>query len=115
MSTYSLSDTDAIAAGRIASASQWRGWLRVSGAGIVAALAWTAFGLSCLIWEDIGDWLRTQGLGISAFVIAAAVLLGTLSGHHLGSVGRAVHQRAPWLVASGVFLTLWELATAKFA
>jgi len=114
MSTYSLSETDGLAAGRPASANSL-GWLRARSAGAVAGLAWIAFGLSCLLWDDVGDWSRAHALGIAALVIAAAAFSGTLAADHLGGVGRALRQRAPWLAALGLFLTLWELATAKFA
>jgi NitT/TauT family transport system permease protein len=89
--------------------------LRSAGVGIGAGLAWAAFGLSCLWWEDVGDWSRTHALGISAFVIAVLALAGSVGADQLGGVGRGLRQRAPWLAALGVFLTLWEVATAKFA
>jgi len=113
MSTYSLSEADGLATHRPAPSSFE--WLRASGPAIVAGLAWIAFGLSCLLWDDVGDWSRTHALGFSAFVIAAVALFGTVSANHLGGAGRALRQRAPWLAALGLFLTLWELATAKFA
>ena len=75
MSTYSLSETDGI--GAQAPAAQSRDWLRGAGIGILAVLGWVAFGLSCLIWEDLGDWSRTHELGVGAFVVAAVVLVGT--------------------------------------
>jgi NitT/TauT family transport system permease protein len=113
MSTYSLSEADGLASRRPAAASLER--LRASGAGILASVTWAGFGLSCLLWDDVGDWSRTHALGISAFIIAAAVFAGTLGADHLGGAGRALRQRAPWLTALGVVLTLWEVATAKFA
>jgi NitT/TauT family transport system permease protein len=111
MSTYSVSDGIAVEAPRGASIGDW---LKSSGAGVAAAIAWVAFGLSCLWWPDIGDWSRTHALGIAAFVVAAFALFGTLSADFLGSAGPALRRRTPWLVALGVFLTVWELATAKF-
>jgi NitT/TauT family transport system permease protein len=113
MSTYSLSESDGLASGRPSPASFTS--LRSAGVGIVAGLAWAAFGLSCLWWEDVGDWSRTHALGISAFVIAVLALAGSVGADQLGGVGRGLRQRAPWLAALGVFLTLWEVATAKFA
>ncbi|SDS50867.1 ABC transporter permease [Bradyrhizobium canariense] len=89
-------------------------WL-ANGAAAFASLAWAGFGLSCLLWEDLGDWARTHELAVAAFVIAGGILLGTLSGSRLGRFGAGLQQRAPWLLALGVFLTVWELATAKFA
>jgi NitT/TauT family transport system permease protein len=116
MSTYSLSDGIAAAAGHSRSRSEnLLGWLRISGPGAAAAIAWAAFGLSCLVWDDLGDWSRTRSLGIGAFVVAALAFFGTLSADFLGKAGAALRQRAPWLLVLGLFLTLWEVATAKFA
>jgi len=115
MSTYSLSDADVA---RAASGSQGgvvRDFVRSSGVGVAASLAWITFGLSCLLWEDVGDWARTHSLGIGAFVLAATVFFGTLAADYLGAAGRALRLRAPWLLALGAFFALWEVATAKFA
>ncbi len=111
MSTYSAFDGVAVERSRGASIGDW---LKSSGTGVAAAIAWVAFGLSCLWWPDIGDWSRTYALGIAAFVVAAFALFGTLSADFLGSAGSALRRRTPWLVALGLFLTVWELATAKF-
>ena len=111
MSTYSAFDGVAVAGSRGAPIGDW---LKSSGTGVAAAVAWVAFGLSCLWWPDIGDWSRTYALGIAAFVVAAFALFGTLSADFLGSAGPALRRRTPWLVALGLFFTVWELATAKF-
>jgi NitT/TauT family transport system permease protein len=86
-----------------------------NGAGLFASVAWVGFGLSCLLWEDLGDWSRTHGLAVSAFVIAGVIFAATLSGSWLGRFGTGLRRRAPWLLVLGLFLTLWEVATAKFA
>jgi len=86
-----------------------------SGTGLFASLAWVGFGLSCLLWPDLGEWSRTQGLAITAFIFAAAILVVTASGKWLGRFAAGVQARAPWLLALGLFLSLWEVATAKFA
>ena len=83
--------------------------------GLCASAAWLAFGAACLFWEDLGDWSRTQALAIAAFGVAAGLLVGTSGFARLGRVGCALRHRAPWLLALGLVLTLWELATAKFA
>ena len=118
MSTFSLSEDVGVSSGQVATPEvrqrELTNWLRTSGAGIAAALAWAAFGAACLWWPDIGDWSRTHALGIAAFVVAALALFGTLSADFLGSAGSALRRRTPWLVALGLFLTVWELATAKF-
>ena len=87
---------------------------RAGGSGLLAGLAWAAFGLSCLWWPDIGDWPRTEGVAIAAFIIAAALVIATAGAPLLGRFGAGVQQRAPWFVVLGLFLTVWELATAKF-
>jgi NitT/TauT family transport system permease protein len=115
VSTYSLSETGRLVAGREGSAASLPEWLRASFAGALAGIAWIAFGLSCLIWEDVGDWSRTQAVAVGAFVIAALVFAGTLGADRLGSFGHGLRQRAPWLLVLGIFLSVWELATAKFA
>jgi NitT/TauT family transport system permease protein len=115
VSTYSLSETGRLVTGREGSAASLPEWLRASFAGVLAGIAWIAFGLSCLIWEDVGDWSRTQAVAVGAFVIAALVFAGTVGADRLGSFGRGLRQRAPWLLVLGVFLSVWELATAKFA
>ena len=89
--------------------------LTANGIGVLASLAWIGFGLSCLWWEDLGDWSRTHALAISAFVIAGAIFTVAVAGTSLERVASGLQQRAPWLLALGLFLTLWEVATAKFA
>jgi NitT/TauT family transport system permease protein len=117
MSTYSVSDAISVEGARApgSRAEAVGDWVKSSGIGVAAAVAWIAFGLSCLWWPDLGDWSRTYALGIAAFVVAAVALFGTLSSDFLGAAGPALRRRAPWLVALGLFLTVWELATAKFA
>src|SRR5437868_15528634 len=116
MSTYSVSDAISADAASSASATRlaFRDWVKSSGTGVAASVAWMLFGLSCLWWQDLGDWSRTYALGIAAFVVAAVALFGTLSADFLGPAA-ALRRRAPWLVVLGLFLTVWELATAKFA
>jgi len=117
MSTYSLSDTGVGPGGAVSASrgQKLREILRTSGTGVAASLAWAAFGLSCLLWTDVGDWSRTPSIGIGALVVAAVTLLTTLSADYLGSIGGALRQRAPWIFVLGLFFTLWEVATAKFA
>jgi len=114
MSTFSLSETTDVGA-RPAASRALRDVLRTSGAGVAASLAFTSFGLSCLLWSDLGDWSRTPALGIGALVVAAATFLTTLCAEYLGRIGGALRQRAPWIFVLGIVFTLWEVATAKFA
>ncbi|WJR80419.1 ABC transporter permease subunit [Bradyrhizobium sp. NP1] len=115
MSTYSLSDGIALRGSAASPRRQLADWLKNSGVGVAASAAWIAFGVVCLAWDDVGDWSRTHSLGIGAFVVAALVFFGTVSADFLGRTGAALRQRAPWLLALGIWFALWEAATAKFA
>jgi NitT/TauT family transport system permease protein len=86
-----------------------------NGTGVFASLTWVGFGLSCLLWEDLSDWSRTHALAVAAFIIAGGIIAAAASGKLLGRFGAGLQARAPWLLALGLFLTLWEVATAKFA
>src|SRR4051794_16929340 len=90
-------------------------WSLENRAGILAGVAWIGFGLACLAWQDLGDWSRTDALGMAAFAVAGGVTAGMIGGSRLGRVGAALKQRAPWLAALGLLLAVWEVATAKFA
>lgn len=89
--------------------------LLASGTGLAASIAWFAFGGSALAWLDVGDWSQTQNVAYGAFAIGAVIAVLSLGGSLFGQLGAGVSRRAPWLIALGVFLTLWEVATAKFA
>ena len=112
MSTFSLSD---VGTGEVGRSSAIAGRLREVAPGIAAALAWAAFGASCLVREDVGDWSRSTDLAIAAFVVAALVLMVGMVAPRRGRASPSLRQRSPWLIALGVFLSLWELATAKYA
>ncbi|MCF2524692.1 ABC transporter permease subunit [Bradyrhizobium sp. G127] len=83
--------------------------------GLAASIAWFAFGASVLAWSDVGDWSQTQNVAYGAFVIGAVIAALSLGGSFFGQLGTGVNCRAAWLLALGAFLTLWEVATAKFA
>lgn len=120
MPTYSASDIVPTGADRESLVVAGDGGLALAGqlrptlSGVGAGLAWGAFGYASLHWPDIGDWSRTDAVAYVAFAIAAFIVFTTTAQAALGHFGRGVHQRAPWLLALGAFLTLWELATAKF-
>jgi NitT/TauT family transport system permease protein len=125
MPTYSASDAVPFAADRetalvagdggLQIAGRLRvGRLRLSRTGVAAGLAWSAFGIVSLWWPDIGDWSRTEALAYTAFAVAAVMVIATTARELLAGLGASLQQRAPWFVATGVFLALWEVATAKF-
>jgi NitT/TauT family transport system permease protein len=115
MPTYSASE--ALELPRAAPAALWISTLtrslRVRAAGFAASVAWAAFGLSCLWWEDVGDWSRTKEVAIGALVIAGAILIASLAALWSQLASAHVQRRAPWLLLLGLLLAAWELATAK--
>src|SRR3984893_12434203 len=78
-------------------------WFLASGTAVFATAAWIGFGLSCLLWEDLGDWQRTHALAIAAFFIAGGIIAATASGKWLGRFGTGLQARTPWLVALWLF------------
>src|ERR1700721_3780685 len=86
ISTYSLFDASGLSAGEAILAprrSALRAFLRSSATGIAASVAWLLFGLSCLLWNDVGDWSRTPLLGFGALVVAAGIVLATLGAAYI--------------------------------
>lgn len=85
--------------------------------GIVAALAWLAFGALTLYWpnKEVGfnDWTFTTELGVTALVAGVLLLLVALLGPHAGAAGRRLRPAGQWLIAAPLLLALWEVLTAK--
>lgn len=120
MPTYSASDIAPVGADRETLVRAGDGGLtilrrlRPTTSGIGSGLAWLAFGYASLHWPDIGDWSRTDAVAYTAFAVATLIVITTTARTALGRFGEGVQKRAPWLLALGALLTLWELATAKF-
>ena len=82
----------------------------------LAVVTANLFIVLCYTWSHLNlysEWLTL--LSIAAFIIAGGILGATVSGKLLGRFGAGLQARAPWLLALGLFLSLWEVATAKFA
>lgn len=90
--------------------------------GIVAALAWAAFGALTWQWPNqmvgFSDWAYTEELGIAALAGAVLLVLVALVGERVRAAQRALaalRTAGPWLVALPVVLAAWEILTAKTA
>lgn len=90
--------------------------------GILAALAWAAFGALTWLWPNqavgFSDWAYTTELGIAALAGAALLALVALAGQRVRAAQRALatlRAAGPWLVALPVALAAWEILTAKTA
>lgn len=90
--------------------------------GLLAALAWAAFGAITWRWPNkvagFSDWAYTEELGIAALVAAAALAGLALVGSSLPPLHRpltALRPTGPWLVALPLGFLGWEILTAKTA
>ncbi|CAN7736370.1 nitrate ABC transporter, permease protein [compost metagenome] len=99
-----------------------RGTSPVWATGIVAALAWGAFGALTWQWPNkmvgFSDWAYTEELGIAALAGAVLLALVALVGERVHAAQRALaalRTAGPWLVALPVVLSAWEILTAKTA
>lgn len=88
--------------------------------GVVAALAWAAFGLLTWRWPNhvvgFSDWAFTVELGVAALIVGIALFVMALAAGHvapLRPVQEALQPAGPWLIAVPVVLALWEVLTAK--
>lgn len=82
--------------------------------GLIAAAAWAAAALVTIALPDVVPW---GSAGLFAWIVggAAAVLAAlAFAAPRLGSGASGLVHYGPWLIAIGVWLTLWELTTAKF-
>ena len=78
-----------------------------------AAAAWLANAFIILRWPDLGDWGR--GPECAYFGGALVVLLSLSGALRLFGVEKLVRLRraTPWLLALGLFFSIWEATTAK--
>jgi NitT/TauT family transport system permease protein len=90
--------------------------------GLLAALAWAAFGALTWRWPNkvagFTDWAYTEELGIAALVVAAALAGLALAGSRLPPLHRTLatlRPTGPWLVALPLGFLGWEILTAKAA
>lgn len=81
--------------------------------GVSAVGAWALAAISAIALEDVGDWSETRHYAIGTAVIAALLLAALSGGRWWPGVREKVIHKSPWLIVSGLFLTLWELAAAK--
>src|ERR1700722_748141 len=82
--------------------------------GLVAAVAWGAAAVATIALPDVVPWGSD---GLFAIIMASgalALVVLAFAVPRLGRFGEGWVHYGPWLIAIGVWLTLWELTTAKF-
>src|ERR1700677_2872422 len=84
-----------------------------SGLAVAAGSSWLALTFITLRWPDVGDWGRGPELAFGAGVLGLGLILAGAFGG-LWSAGAArLRLMTPWLLALGVFFSVWQAATAK--
>ena len=71
--------------------------------------------IDALVWTDQPNTQTTVTSPVFSTTSGNQLVLAFISADYLGGIGHALRNRAPWILALGMFFTLWELATAKFA
>jgi NitT/TauT family transport system permease protein len=79
----------------------------------LAGLAWGIAAAVTLGLPDAGDWIETGRLGIGLAAVGVALFALGLVGGRLTRGRAALLEAAPWLIALGLGLALWQLAAAK--
>ena len=82
--------------------------------GLVAAVAWAAAAIATIALPDVVPW---GSAGLFAIIMASGALALVVLAFivpRLGQFGQGWIHYGSWLIAIGVWLTLWELTTAKF-
>lgn len=85
--------------------------------GLLAATAWAGLGAITYVWPNLpvgfSDWAYTSEFALLALAVAGLLLSVALLPGAAGPLARRLRPAGPWLVASAVVLTVWEIYTAK--
>jgi NitT/TauT family transport system permease protein len=82
---------------------------------IAAGASWLALAFVTEHWPDVGEWGRGPELAFAAADLGGALILAGLFGGLWPRGAARARRYTPWLLALGLFFTLWQAATAKFA
>ncbi len=80
---------------------------------VAAGASWLLFAYITLNWPDIGDWGRGWELSAAASVLGAALILAAGLGAIWERGAARLRRSTPWLLALGLFFSLWQATTAK--
>lgn len=86
--------------------------------GLLAAASWALAAFVTLYLPDQVDlieWTQTGNFAGAQAAVAAVFLILGLGGRLSPALFRRVQKLGPWFVALGLYLTAWQLVTAKFS
>lgn len=92
-------------------ASQWKERF----VAVAAASAWLAVAAITLGWPDLGDWSKTYEFALATAGIAALFAIAALVPPRFAGFAEKLYRLAPWGIASGLFVAIWQVLTAKTA
>lgn len=81
--------------------------------GLYAAFFWGATSVITVALPDVIQWGGAALFSWLTGLFAAALLIGAVAVPRLGARAKGIIHKGPWLIATGVWLFLWELTTAK--
>jgi NitT/TauT family transport system permease protein len=82
---------------------------------ISAGAAWLLLAFVTLNWPDVGEWAHGPELAWAAVGLGGALILAGLLGGLWPRGAERLRGSTPWLLALGLFFSLWQASTAKFA
>ncbi len=91
-----------------------RGWVSDSVLSVLAGSSWLLFAFITLHWPDLNDWGRGSEFSHAAILFGAALILAAGLGAVSERGAARLRRSTPWLLALGLFFSLWQAATAKF-
>ncbi|MFT3987907.1 ABC transporter permease [Aestuariivirga sp.] len=83
-------------------------------AALAAAVFWLATAVVTIALPDVVPWGSGPLFAALTGGVAALLVILAFTVQRLGKAGERLIHYGPWFVALGVWLFLWELATAKF-
>jgi NitT/TauT family transport system permease protein len=82
---------------------------------IAAGASWLGFAVLTLRWPDLGDWGRGPELAWAVAAFGGVLVAGGLFGGLWPRAAQRLRRSTPWFLALGLFFSLWQATTAKFA
>jgi NitT/TauT family transport system permease protein len=82
---------------------------------LAAAASWFLLAFVTLRWPDVGDWGRGPELAVGAIALGVVIIASLVFGASWPSGAGRVERFTPWLLALGLFFSVWQASTAKFA
>jgi NitT/TauT family transport system permease protein len=85
-----------------------------SGLAVAAGASWLLLAFVTLRWPDLGDWDFGRELAIAAAILGSGLIVAGLSGSVWEAGAARLRCVTPWLMALGLFFSIWQATTAKW-